>query len=172
MSADTAGQSGTTCGRWIALGVLIVLGVFGLMLFNFASGVQENRQERVQSFFNRLMGGSYDVAFDMLASDWQTILENEAGLEQTFSGMTITNTTFGIEMKSCYTHTTVVSGKRRPTADSQQYMYAKGTAHLNGEEVDIVVNMTYEDNTLKILGMMLDETYYGADVPDDCIRTS
>ena len=172
MSVDTTGQSGMTCGKWIALGVFIVLGVFGLMMFNFISGMQENRQERVQSFFNRMVGGSYDVAFDMIALDWQTILENKSGLEQTFAGMTITHTTFGLEMGSCYTNTRIIKGERRPTTDSQQYMYTAGTARLNGKEVNISVNMTYEGNTLKILGIEIDGTYYGADVPDGCISTS
>lgn len=171
MTNNTGDKQNMTCGQWFALGIFAVLGIFAFMMFNLVSDVQENRQERVQEFFDNLANESYLDAYKMLADEWQLALENTNGLVREFDGIHVTNTTFGLEMGACWTATIVVNGERRSGADSQQYMFADGTADMNGDTVEVSVTMTFENSGMKIVGLYLDDVHYGMDSPEDCIFT-
>ena len=164
-------KKGMTCAHWGLLIGFGVLGIFTFMMLNLFNTVSNNRQERVQEFFDHMASDDYLDAYKMLANEWQIVVENTSGLARTFEGIEITNTDFGLSMGACYTETTIVRGERRPTSNSQQYFYTDGTADVNGEAVEISANMTYEDHSAKIVGFWLDDDYYGVFVPDDCYPT-
>jgi len=158
-----------TCATWFVLGGFGILVVFALFMVNMLQTVQDNESQRVQEMFDLLQADDTQEAFDRIASDWQTTLENADGLANTFADTTVTNIRLNGRMGTCYTNMTVRNGEWRVTNDSVRYQYLEGSATINGSEGEyIYVRLTSENFERKILGMELDETDYGAYIPEGC----
>lgn len=169
MTKQESNKPRMTCGTWL---VIVVFGGFALAwvsLSNVRQAGQDVRAEWTQGFFDALQADNHQDAYDMVALEWQPILENADGLATTFEDITVADVRFNGRTGTCNTNVTFQGDRTILNEDSKRYQFYIGTATINDREDEyILVRFTTEDFERKILGVVLGEEEYGEEIPNDC----